>query len=595
MVNDTYRLLLANGNTIAVNPRQLYTSVWPMIPYKSSLYTLLSQSPLNQNCVRTVIGGERSWTAELATLTCNTFGVTCIAYSPDGNLLVSGSIDGIRLWDINSGRCTFDNNQCCLHAAFSVDGKQIAYCSGDPTIGLLDVASGMSTASLQSHTEVILSVAFAPDNQRLASGSADNTIRLWDVTSGMCTATLLGHTDRVNFVTFSPITGQLASASGDFTVRLWDVTSGRCITVLDSHTHSVQSVAFSPHGTQLASASFDETVRLWDLTSGNCMMTLQCNSSVNSVCFSPKGNTLVSGLSDKTIHIWDVVSGVCTAILGRHAVESVAISPNGNQLASGGGTAVRLWDITSQYPPKPHDGGITAVSFSPNGRKLASASGQGVIRLWDVASGTCTATLEGHPKKPITFTISLAFSPNGDQLASASAGDAIRLWDTTSGKCIITFEGNISYPFITFSPDSKQVASFYPYQVIGIAHHIIGIWDVVSGKCVTTLIYGGSGRPLSSFVFSPDSKQLVSWYADPITLRTVRLWDIASGTSEPLPDSAEQQISSSRFLVNAADYSNASVSPVMIPVEHLERIDATGFAVISTYLHRCVATGQPLA
>ena len=45
---------------------------------------------------------------------------------------------------------------------------------------------------------------------------------------------------------------------------------------------------------------------------------------------------------------------------------------------------------------------------------LASGSGEGTIKLWDVASDTLKATLEGHTD----FVRNIVFSSNGLTLAS---------------------------------------------------------------------------------------------------------------------------------------------------------------------------------
>lgn len=38
-----------------------------------------------------------------------------------------------------------------------------------------------ASATLEGHSEAVLSVAFSPDGQKLASGSGDSTVRLWDL------------------------------------------------------------------------------------------------------------------------------------------------------------------------------------------------------------------------------------------------------------------------------------------------------------------------------------------------------------------------------------------------------------------------------
>jgi WD40 repeat protein len=68
-----------------------------------------------------------------------------------------------------------------LCVAFSGDGRLLTSGSMDATVRLWDVATGLESATLQGHLRWVLSVAFSPDGRLLASGSRDGTIRLWDV------------------------------------------------------------------------------------------------------------------------------------------------------------------------------------------------------------------------------------------------------------------------------------------------------------------------------------------------------------------------------------------------------------------------------
>jgi WD40 repeat protein len=65
--------------------------------------------------------------------------------------------------------------------AFSPDGKTLASGSADHTIKLWDVASGKVQATFSGHTDQVRSLAFSPDGRTLASGSWDRTIKLWDL------------------------------------------------------------------------------------------------------------------------------------------------------------------------------------------------------------------------------------------------------------------------------------------------------------------------------------------------------------------------------------------------------------------------------
>ena len=51
---------------------------------------------------------------------------------------------------------------------------------------------------------------------------------------------------------------------------------------------------------------------------------------------------------------------------------------------------------------------VRCVSFSPDGTKVASGL-TGEVKLWDVTSGSCLKTLEGHSDG----VWSVSFSPDG--------------------------------------------------------------------------------------------------------------------------------------------------------------------------------------
>ncbi len=72
------------------------------------------------------------------------------------------------------------------------------------------------------------------------------------------------------------------------------------------------------------------------------------------------------------------------------------------------------------------------MAFSPDGQWLASGGHDTTVKLWDVATGRPTRTLEGHE----SLVVDLAFSPDGTRLASSSYDKTVRLWDVATGRLI---------------------------------------------------------------------------------------------------------------------------------------------------------------
>ena len=123
---------------------------------------------------------------------CGTAGVTSIAISPDNQWVVFGgqwstlkpSTGTVRLWDRATENTvyTFEGHtELVTSVAFSPNGQCIVSGSHDTTVRLWDVASGATLCTLEGHTETVNAVQVSPDGVCVASASDDGSVRIWRV------------------------------------------------------------------------------------------------------------------------------------------------------------------------------------------------------------------------------------------------------------------------------------------------------------------------------------------------------------------------------------------------------------------------------
>ncbi len=196
----------------------------------------------------------------------HTSNVLSLAVTPNGKVLVSGALDGIRMWDLLQQRplgilTRFDNSINTV--AISPDGQTLASGDNIGVIKLWDLSSGRLIRTIAgAHYNTVTKIVFTPDGRTFVSASRDRTIKVWNVTTGQSVRTLTGDNNWVNDIAINPNGQTLASAARDG-IKLWNLTTGELITTLYGHSDWASVVAFSPDGTKLATGGFDTRVNVW--------------------------------------------------------------------------------------------------------------------------------------------------------------------------------------------------------------------------------------------------------------------------------------------------------------------------------------------
>lgn len=198
-----------------------------------------------------------------------------VAWSPDEKYLVSGHFDNsIYIHEVATGKVvqTYNDHQDAVTSvAWSHDGQRIVSSSSDGVIKVWHPFDGHLFFNFLGHQNVndrsgdAAAVAWSYNDAYIAS--AGNGIAIvWETKTGQ---TLVKYTQHVggivNSVAWSHNDAYVASGGNDYTgAHIWQAQNGTLVQKCDSH--QLFGIAWSPDDTRLVTANYDKTAQVWKVS-----------------------------------------------------------------------------------------------------------------------------------------------------------------------------------------------------------------------------------------------------------------------------------------------------------------------------------------
>jgi len=394
--------------------------------------------------------------------------ITAVAFSPDGQRILSGSMDGtLKLWDIESGR---ELQTFCGHhggvqrVAFSADGRRAISAGSDGLVQIWPVNSTGDTRPATGLSGMHL-VTLSPDGRLALEGNfrgSNSWARLWDTATG-CDLGGWKHDDSLQCLALSPDDRLSLAGQDKGLIVLRDLASGRILKTLSGHTGPVYSVAFANDSARCVSCGDDGTVRLWDLVSGVERGRIATSHSRTIVRISPDNQWVALACYSSELAVWQLTAdGKWSAWeTSQGKVNDVAWSADSRRLITAGADkTVKIWEVATQREIATNtlDNPQFSVALGQGGQFAFTGDLFGWINCLEVATGRVLAPLRVYG----SIVLSLGISADGLKLLSTSSGQAT-LWDFSRVAKYADFESRLAAVRTNLSaehPTPEQLSVF---------------------------------------------------------------------------------------------------------------------------------------
>jgi WD40 repeat protein/transcriptional regulator with XRE-family HTH domain len=522
-------------------------------------------------------------------LSGHTESVSAIAISPDNQRAFSGSCADLTegtcrsgeliLWDLNARK---ELRRWSAHigwvdaVAFSQDGQILISGGEDGSVILWDASSGDEIRQLTGHTKniigLVVTTAFDPDNPSLFSGSADGTLLLWDLKTGNVLRTFDKYNSTLTSLAVASKSTSAVTGYQDGSLILWDLndlhpirninvdgesifglaisadggyifsTAGFTLRMINSQSGSVIKEAVSGGGPnrlvlypdgKSALVLFAYVLTQWDITDWHeqQMMYTDIGEWASPLAISPDGRLAATGYSNGTLHFWNLGNtfDYQTFTTGMSFPDSIAVNPDGQSLILGNSVAspqgLVFWDITESRSVSAFDINTVpdSIVISSDGHFAAAVGGTGGFGqtdfwVWNLPGPEVVC----HINDPQAGFRSLAISPDNRFVLTGSQldfGNSLILWDVQNCQEVRRFDLDPGEDVtgIAFSSDGKLAVTGTAY------FKRIILWDVNTGQVVNRFVFENAVgmMPIFDVAFGPNDRTILAAFAADLNLLDV--------------------------------------------------------------------------
>ena len=511
---DTQCLLLEHFDTIHDSPSQIYHSALPLSPSSSWFQRCYSTEFSNE--VKVVKGLPAEWGACSRTVSlksepqCLSCWNNNIAIGLKGDIPILNAITG-------SQTATFSGHTDSVYClTFSSDGALLFSGSRDKTAKLWDRQTGGVVKTFYGHEDFVCSVSISADYTIVASGTTCGAIHLWDTQTGKCNY-IIKQQERIDYLSFSPINPQHLISISSEKVWEWDI-----------HGHQVgsayggSSIAFSMDSTQLALYNGGSLI-IQTSESREILATFDVpNGPPMCCCFSPDGKFVAAAVGT-TAYVWSIAASDHNPVevFCRDAgsvIIDLAFSSTFSLLSVSWNKSVKFWEINPSLADSApfHSAAIMSISLNQQNGIAISSDSDGVVKTWDIVTGSCKASFQTPAKNSSIIDVQLV---DGKVILVWDGYKKVYIWDAEKGEIVQE---------VTISP-SKYVSlriSGDGSKVFWINGDVVKAWSMRTGEFISEAELG-RGYPL--YFYLKDSKIWVQFENS-----LINGWDFGISGSSPL-------------------------------------------------------------